>query len=152
MFNAGRQCQRLPMRDTATCLAVDRAQRSVTPDVLGSGLWMSLYLHGAEFEVNPRSTYATAQGTVATRCDRWSCGQCHSNCATVARAFVRGHFADVAFWEILGLQRAGGNWPGRVYERRVKRDPWIDTPPLQGMSHRQLDARRKGNWRRAPDQ
>ena len=97
MFGARRRCQRLPMRNTATCLAVDCPQRSVTPDVLGSGLWMSLDLHGAEFEVDPRSANATAQGTVAARCDCWSCRQRHSNCATVAGAFVRGHFADVGF-------------------------------------------------------
>lgn len=88
MLGPGLGFQRFPVRNAATVLAVNSAQCSVSPDVLCSGLWMALDLHGAELEVHPWTANATAQRAIAVCCDRGSCRKRQSNRATVAGAFV----------------------------------------------------------------
>ena len=52
---ARRGCQGLPVRDAAAGLAVDRAQRSVAPDVLSGGTWMALRSSQFQTRSTPRA-------------------------------------------------------------------------------------------------
>ena len=81
---------RLPMGDTTAGAASDRLQGFVALNVLVRVLRVPLNLDGAELEVDPRSSDATTQRTVA-RCGRgWSGGEFQRNSAAVAGAVVHG--------------------------------------------------------------
>ena len=62
----GRWLQWLPVCDATTGSAMNSAQRLVSPYVLRSCLRMPCDLDRTELEVDPRSTYATAQRAVAS--------------------------------------------------------------------------------------
>ena len=75
VLRAGLRIKRLPMRDDAARAAMDRPQRAVAPDVFGGGLGMAFDLDRAEFEVDPRTADAAAEGAVAGGGDLGGCGK-----------------------------------------------------------------------------
>lgn len=52
--------QRFPMRDATAGSAVNGANGSIAPDILGRGLRMPLNIDRAELEVDPRTTDSPA--------------------------------------------------------------------------------------------
>ena len=88
MFGARQGIEWFPMGNATAGLAVNGPESSVTPDVRCCGLRVPRNGHSTELEVDPRSTDAAAQGTVAGRRNRWRRRKSQANGAAVARAFV----------------------------------------------------------------